>query len=274
MDVTVVVRMRVRSLGRANPVLEARQRRPVRADVAIHPDVPRQRLVIALSDQAGQFIGVAEYVRAAHVDARMRGAVRTGLVSYPVRQDAGEQEVPGHDDLPGPEQPAALQPGGHIGAGQRHECGLSERVVPALPEQPGCLAHLGVRVRVGGAAPGQQQRCAAHGAASASPGRRAASGAAGWPAAARSSAFSAAAATAEPPFSEMLVSARSPLARSASFASAAPTNPTGRPTTNAGSTSLLRISRNAVGAQPTTQTAPGPTAPNASRTAAAALVMF
>ena len=92
----------------------------------------------------------------------------------------------------------------------------------------------------------------------------------GCPAAARSMALTAAAATAEPPFSDTLVTERSPLARSASLASAAPTKPTGSPTTNAGSTFLVRISASAVGAQPTTQTAPGPTSPNASRTAAAA----
>ena len=89
----------------------------------------------------------------------------------------------------------------------------------------------------------------------------------------RSRALNAAAATADPPFSETLLIAGRPLARSASLAAAAPTNPTGRPITSAGTMSRRRISSSAVGAQPTTQTAPGPASPNASRVAAAETVM-
>ena len=44
--------------------------------------------------------------------------------------------------------------------------------------------------------------------------------------------------------------------------------------TRAGSTCLLMISTRAVGAQPTSQIAPGPASPWASRTAAALSVMF
>ena len=84
----------------------------------------------------------------------------------------------------------------------------------------------------------------------------------------------AATATAEPPFSETLLKAGRPLARRSSFASAAPTKPTGTPMTRAGSTCLLMISARAVGAQPTSQIAPGPASPCASRTAAALSVMF
>ena len=58
------------------------------------------------------------------------------------------------------------------------------------------------------------------------------------------------------------------------MAAAAPTNPTGTPITSAGSTSLLMISISAVGAQPTSQIAPGPASPNAIRTAAALSVRF
>ncbi len=43
--------------------------------------------------------------------------------------------------------------------------------------------------------------------------------------------------------------------------------------TSAGSTCLLMISNSAVGAQPTSHTAPGPASPNASRTEAALSVM-
>src|SRR5439155_1603080 len=81
-------------------------------------------------------------------------------------------------------------------------------------------------------------------------------------------------ATAEPPFSETLLSAGRPLARRSSLAGAAPTNPTGTPMTRAGSTCLLMISYSAVGAQPTSQMAPGPASPCASLTAAALSVMF
>ena len=57
------------------------------------------------------------------------------------------------------------------------------------------------------------------------------------------------------------------------MAAAAPTNPAGSPTTKAGSTSRRRISASAAAPPPTTQTAPGPASPKASRTAAAALEM-
>jgi hypothetical protein len=55
-----------------------------------------------------------------------------------------------------------------------------------------------------------------------------------------------------------LLTAGRPLARSAAFDSAAPTNPTGRPITSAGATPWAMISSSAVGALPTTHTAPGP----------------
>ena len=86
----------------------------------------------------------------------MRRAVFAGLLRYPVRQDAGEQEVPGHDDPAGSQQAASLQAGLHAGVRQRNERRLGERVVPAFPEQPRGLAYLGVGVRVGGPARDQQ----------------------------------------------------------------------------------------------------------------------
>ena len=85
--------------------------------------------------------------------------------------------------------------------------------------------------------------------------------------------MNAAAATAEPPFSDRLLSAGRPLSRRASLASVAPTKPTGRPMIRAGDTSRCRISPSAVGAQPMTQTAPGPASPKASRAAAADTVI-
>ena len=85
----------------------------------------------------------------------------------------------------------------------------------------------------------------------------------------RSSALNAAAATADPPFSDTLLIAGRPLASRASLAAVAPTNPTGSPMTSAGTTSRRRTSSRAVGAQPMIQMAPGPASPNASRAAAA-----
>jgi hypothetical protein len=70
-----------------------------------------------------------------------------------------------------------------------------------------------------------------------------------------------------------LLSAGRPLSRSACFEAAAPTNPTGRPMTSAATTSRRKISSSAVGAHPTTHTAPGPASPKASRAAAAETVM-
>src|SRR5262249_38319468 len=80
-----------------------------------------------------------------------------------------------------------------------------------------------------------------------------------WPAR-RTNALTVAAATALPPFSPTLEIAVNPLARNRAFDSAAPTNPTGRPTTSAGAnaprSARSTTSSRAVGAQPTTTTAP------------------
>src|SRR5204863_707477 len=79
-------------------------------------------------------------------------------------------------------------------------------------------------------------------------------------AARRTSALTAAAATALPPFSPTLEMAGNPLARSRAFDAAAPTKPTGMPTTRAGAKTprpaRSSTSSRAVSAQPTTTTAP------------------
>src|SRR5262249_54347581 len=76
----------------------------------------------------------------------------------------------------------------------------------------------------------------------------------------RTSALRAAAATALASFSPTLEIVGSPLARRRAFDSAAPTNPTGRPTTRAGAnaphSARPTTSSRAVGAQPTTTMAP------------------
>src|SRR5690242_14593575 len=140
----------------------------------------------------------------------------------------------------------------------------------AAPRPPGCLGHgrpqgtetsaiqAGSGTQPGGAG-GQSGVAAGSGPASAT--------------AASASAQNAAAATAAPPFSETLVTAGRPLARRASLASATPAKPTGRPMTSDGCTFLAMISCSAAGSQPTTQIAPGPAWPKASRTAAAGLLM-
>ena len=88
----------------------------------------------------------------------MRGGVGGGLFGHPVRQHAGEQEVPGHHDLPRAQQAAPLQALGHVRPGQRDEGGLGQRVVPALPQQPRGLDH--VRVGVGSVEPRPTRRTA------------------------------------------------------------------------------------------------------------------
>ena len=102
---------------------------------------------------------------------------------------------------------------------------------------------------VAGAVRGQQQGRRRH---------EASAGTLGRSFAIRKRALKAATATADPPFSETLLSDGRPLARSSSLAAAAPTKPTGTPMTRAGSTCRLMISASAVGAQPTSQIAPGP----------------
>src|SRR5580704_13456473 len=189
------------------------------------------------------------------------------------------------DQLPRARTPArarggATSQGGHSLA-QRRRGQLDEaarhrdaigRGQPADPGgQPAEGVHAGL---VPGAVRGQEQREASDRQGR---GRGHAPAPAASPAACllaiRSRALNAATATAEPPFSETLVSAGIPLARSSSLAVAAPTKPTGTPMTRAGSTSRLMISVSAVGAQPTIQIAPGPASPCATRTAAALVVI-
>src|SRR5438477_10538737 len=69
-------------------------------------------------------------------------------------------------------------------------------------------------------------------------------------------ALRAAAATAEPPFSPTFVMVRWRLALACAFDSEAPTKPTGSPTITAGSHGSSSASTKAVGAHPTTTTAP------------------
>ena len=87
----------------------------------------------------------------------------------------------------------------------------------------------------------------------------------------------AAAATALPPRSPTLLTDGSPDARRAALASAAPTNPTGRPITSAGRKSPAAARRTtsnrAVGALPTTTTAPSGHLAAATRMAAAEAVV-
>jgi hypothetical protein len=137
-------------------VLEPGHRDPVHAHVAVHPDIPGQRLAVPLPDQRGDLVAVAQYVGARDIELRVRGGIGGGLFGHPVRQHAREQEVPGHHDPPGAQQAAPLQALGHVRPGQRDEGGLGQRVVPPLPQQPGGLDHVRVGVGVGGAAADQE----------------------------------------------------------------------------------------------------------------------
>ena len=105
----VVVRVVVRMLGLADAALEAGHRDPVHAHIAVHPDVSGQRLVVPLVHQGGNLVAVTEYIGAPDVQFGVRGGELGGLVCHPVGQHAGEQEVPGHHDLPCAEQAAPLQ---------------------------------------------------------------------------------------------------------------------------------------------------------------------
>jgi hypothetical protein len=64
----MVVGVVVRVLGLADAVLEPGHRDPVHAHVAVHPDVPGQRLAVPLPDQRGDLVTVAEYVGARYVE--------------------------------------------------------------------------------------------------------------------------------------------------------------------------------------------------------------
>ncbi len=87
-----------------------------------------------------------------HLDVRVRGSPALGLLPHPVREDAGEQEVEGPRSAARPAR-TAVQAERDVRRRQRHERGLDARVPASLPQQPRRLVHLGVGVRVGGAAP-------------------------------------------------------------------------------------------------------------------------
>src|ERR1700749_5028756 len=78
--VYMIVRVVMRVLRSADAVLEPGHRDPVHAHVAVHPDVPGQRLVVPLVDQRGDLVAVAEHVGDCDVELRMRGGVGGGLV--------------------------------------------------------------------------------------------------------------------------------------------------------------------------------------------------
>ena len=62
---------------------------------------PDSASLVALADQRGELVAVAEHVGDRDVQSGMRRGVPRGLLGHPVRQHAGEQEVPGHHDPPG-----------------------------------------------------------------------------------------------------------------------------------------------------------------------------
>src|SRR6201985_2274718 len=82
--VHVVVGVVVGMLGLADTVLEPGHRDPVHAHVAVHPDVPGQRLAVPLPDQRGDLVAVAQYVGARDIELRVRGGVGGGRFGHPV----------------------------------------------------------------------------------------------------------------------------------------------------------------------------------------------
>ena len=114
-----------------------------------------QGLAVALDDEAGELVAVAEVAGEPDVDVGVPGRPRPGLVGDPARQHAVEQEVRRDHDAARTERPAAAQAGRDVGAGERDERGL-DLVRSALLQQPRDLAHLGVGVRVGRPAADEQ----------------------------------------------------------------------------------------------------------------------
>jgi hypothetical protein len=109
MRVGRVVGMVVGTLRRSDALLEARHRDAVHAGVAVHPDVAGDRLEVALDDEGGELVAVAQDTRDPDVDVGVLGGVRRGLRDDAVGQDTREEEVRRHDDPPGSEQPCPLQ---------------------------------------------------------------------------------------------------------------------------------------------------------------------
>src|SRR5690349_12720667 len=67
-SVSRVVGVVMRALGQADAVLEAGQRDPVDAGVAVHPDVTGQCLLVPLDHQLGQPVAVADHLAASDVE--------------------------------------------------------------------------------------------------------------------------------------------------------------------------------------------------------------
>ena len=128
------------------------KRDAVHAGVAVHPDVAGERLAIALLDEGGQLVAVADHVGHADVDIGVGRGVLRCLGDDPGGQDAGEEEVRRDDNAAGAEQLRAPQRGGDRRRRERDERQLHAVVPASLPQQPGHLRDLGVGVRVAGTA--------------------------------------------------------------------------------------------------------------------------
>src|SRR5215211_5643952 len=73
-------------------LLEPRQRDPVDADVAVHPDVPLDGLGVALHQEVGHPRVGPEVPGVAHLEVRMPRGEPFGLVPDALLEDAREEE--------------------------------------------------------------------------------------------------------------------------------------------------------------------------------------
>ena len=136
--------------------LVARELHPVRAQVAVHPDVPVDGLPVALEHQRGQPGVGPEVRRTPHVHLGMLGSPGRCLVVDAVQEHAGEQEERGDDDGARPQQPQPLQYVGHPGGGHRDEARLDHAQAAPVGEQPSDLPQVRAGVRI--ARPASDQR--------------------------------------------------------------------------------------------------------------------
>src|SRR3712207_6696663 len=145
---TGFIRVVVGSGGSADLLLEARQGYPVDAEIAVHSDVARIGLAVALQDEIRHPRVRSEVAGMAHLDTGVLRGKPLALVPYAFLEHAGEQEVGEDYDAPGAKLFAPLEDFCHARGGEAHEGGLDKGVRTALVEEAGYLGEVRVRVRI------------------------------------------------------------------------------------------------------------------------------
>src|ERR671932_503912 len=138
--------------GGTDLLLEPGEGDPVDADIAVHPDVTLDGLLVPLEEEIRDELVRAEVARVRDLDSFFTGREACALLADALLENPGEEEVGEDGDLLRAELLEALKAGSDVREGQADEGGLHRRVRAALVEQAGDLGEGGGGVGVRGAA--------------------------------------------------------------------------------------------------------------------------